>query len=68
MVCLRVFEYSTKSNIILLKYDVLFLLFYFAGDIIQENFVDSYNNLTLKTVLMLKWTSRNCAGKGKSKN
>lgn len=34
------------------------------GDIIQENFVDSYNNLTLKTVLMLKWTNRNCAGKG----
>lgn len=39
----------------------------FAGDIIQENFVDSYNNLTLKTVLMLKWTSRNCEGKGKSR-
>lgn len=34
------------------------------GDIIQEGFVDSYNNLTLKTVLMLKWVTKSCANKG----
>lgn len=35
-----------------------------SGDIIQENFVDSYNNLTLKTILMLKWANNNCVNKG----
>lgn len=34
------------------------------GDIIQENFVDSYNNLTLKSILMLKWVNNNCIDKG----
>lgn len=33
------------------------------NDLIQENFLDSYNNLTLKTLLMLKWVNVNCAGK-----
>lgn len=35
------------------------------GDIIQENFRDSYNNLTLKSILMLKWVKNNCLDKGK---
>lgn len=35
------------------------------GDIIQENFIDSYNNLTLKTIMMLKWVTNNCDGRGK---
>ncbi|CRK96359.1 CLUMA_CG009776, isoform A [Clunio marinus] len=35
------------------------------GDIIQENFLDSYNNLTIKTVLMLKWANINCVEKVK---
>lgn len=35
-----------------------------SGDIIQENFIDSYNNLTLKTILMLKWANNNCVNKG----
>lgn len=35
------------------------------GDIIQESFVDSYNNLTLKTIMMLKWVTNNCDGRGK---
>ncbi|XP_053679819.1 uncharacterized protein LOC128730765 [Anopheles nili] len=35
------------------------------GDIIQESFIDSYNNLTLKTVMMLKWVTNNCDGKVK---
>ncbi|KAG5676379.1 hypothetical protein PVAND_006220 [Polypedilum vanderplanki] len=35
------------------------------GDIIQENFLDSYNNLTLKSILMLKWVTNNCADKVK---
>lgn len=39
-----------------------------SGDIIQENFVDSYNNLTLKTILMLKWANNNCVNKGESVN
>jgi len=30
------------------------------NDIIQENFVDSYNNLTLKSVMALKHISRSC--------
>jgi hypothetical protein len=30
------------------------------GDIIQENFVDSYRNLTLKTLMGLKWVSNYC--------
>ncbi|XP_050673637.1 uncharacterized protein LOC126971377 [Leptidea sinapis] len=30
------------------------------GDIIQEGFVDSYNNLTLKSIMMLKWVTNNC--------
>lgn len=34
-----------------------------SGDIIQENFIDSYNNLTLKSVFMLKWANRNCVNK-----
>lgn len=34
------------------------------GDIIQESFIDSYNNLTLKTIMMLKWVTNNCDGKG----
>ncbi|SPP75739.1 beta-1,3-galactosyltransferase 1 [Drosophila guanche] len=31
------------------------------NDIIQESFVDSYNNLTLKSVMALKHISRSCA-------
>jgi beta-1,3-galactosyltransferase 1 len=34
------------------------------GDIIQEDFVDSYNNLTLKSIFMLKWVTNNCLDKG----
>ena len=30
------------------------------GDIVQENFVDSYRNLTYKGIMGLKWVSRNC--------
>lgn len=33
-------------------------------DIIQENFIDSYNNLTLKSVMMLKWVSSHCSHSG----
>ena len=29
-------------------------------DIIQVNFIDSYNNLTLKTLSILHWTKKNC--------
>lgn len=34
------------------------------NDLIQESFFDSYNNLTLKTVMMLKWVNGSCADKG----
>lgn len=34
-------------------------------DILQENFHDSYNNLTIKSLMMLKWVNNNCANKGK---
>ena len=30
------------------------------GDMVQEDFVDSYENLTLKTIMGLKWVSQNC--------
>ncbi|KAK9302175.1 hypothetical protein QLX08_005770 [Tetragonisca angustula] len=30
------------------------------NDIIQEKFYDTYNNLTLKSVMMLKWVTSNC--------
>lgn len=33
------------------------------GDVIQESFLDTYNNLTLKTVMMLKWANRSCQNK-----
>lgn len=33
------------------------------NDLIQESFLDSYNNLTLKTVMMLKWVNGSCADK-----
>ena len=36
-----------------------------TGDIIQENFLDSYNNLTLKSILMLKYVKNNCENKVK---
>ncbi|XP_043288700.1 beta-1,3-galactosyltransferase 1-like isoform X2 [Venturia canescens] len=29
-------------------------------DVIQEKFYDTYNNLTLKSVMMLKWVTKNC--------
>ncbi|XP_063787477.1 beta-1,3-galactosyltransferase 2-like [Pseudophryne corroboree] len=31
-------------------------------DIIQQDFIDSYNNLTLKTLMGMEWTSRLCPG------
>jgi hypothetical protein len=31
------------------------------GDILQEDFVDSYRNLTLKTMMIFKWASEQCA-------
>lgn len=34
------------------------------NDLIQESFLDTYNNLTLKTVMMLKWVNGRCVGKG----
>lgn len=30
------------------------------NDIIQEGFLDSYNNLTVKSLMMLKWVNRYC--------
>lgn len=30
------------------------------NDIIQEQFLDTYNNLTLKSVMLLKWITSNC--------
>lgn len=34
------------------------------GDVIQENFLDSYNNLTLKSIMMLKWVTNRCNDSG----
>ncbi|XP_063977178.1 beta-1,3-galactosyltransferase 1-like isoform X2 [Diachasmimorpha longicaudata] len=30
------------------------------GDIVQEKFIDTYNNLTIKSVMLLKWVTTNC--------
>ncbi|XP_037083947.1 beta-1,3-galactosyltransferase 5-like [Pollicipes pollicipes] len=30
------------------------------GDVLQEDFPDHYNNLTIKTVFMLKWLTHRC--------
>jgi len=30
------------------------------GDIIQESFIDTYANLTVKSLMLLKWFSQNC--------
>ncbi|XP_037103046.1 beta-1,3-galactosyltransferase 2-like [Syngnathus acus] len=32
------------------------------GDLIQSDFLDSYNNLTIKTMVMLEWLNSYCAG------
>lgn len=29
-------------------------------DIVQENFIDTYNNLTIKSVMLLKWVMQRC--------
>lgn len=39
----------------------------YNNDLIQESFLDTYNNLTLKTVMMLKWVNNNCIDKGERK-
>lgn len=33
-------------------------------DILQQDFADTYNNLTLKTLMGLEWVSKYCAGAG----
>jgi hypothetical protein len=33
----------------------------FYGDIVQQNFLDSYFNLTLKTIMSLNWISKYCS-------
>ena len=30
------------------------------GDIVQESFVDTYQNLTIKSLMLLKWFEQNC--------
>lgn len=30
------------------------------GDVVQEDFFDTYNNLTIKSVMMLKWVNATC--------
>ncbi|KAJ8972913.1 hypothetical protein NQ317_008803 [Molorchus minor] len=45
---------SSMQNDVLLESDQY-------GDIIQEHFIDSYNNLTLKSIVMLKIATTYCA-------
>ena len=30
------------------------------GDIVQERFIDSYYNLTIKSLMVVKWATQNC--------
>ncbi|NWH83018.1 B3GT5 galactosyltransferase, partial [Piaya cayana] len=32
------------------------------GDIVQQDFLDTYNNLTLKTLMGLQWVGAHCPG------
>ena len=32
------------------------------GDIVQESFVDTYANLTVKSLMLLKWFTNSCTG------
>lgn len=36
------------------------------GDIIEEDFLDTYHNLTLKSIAMLKWINLTCYGSNNS--
>lgn len=36
------------------------ILLFRYGDIVQEDFVDSYRNLTHKAIMALRWVSQNC--------
>ena len=33
------------------------------GDILQESFLDTYANLTVKSLMLLKWFTTSCSGK-----
>lgn len=46
-----------KSRFIQQKIDEEFVLF---GDIVQEDFIDNYRNLSLKTISILKWAEMYC--------
>ena len=35
------------------------------GDILQESFIDTYANLTIKSLMLLKWFTNSCKGTGK---
>ena len=35
---------------------------YLYGDILQESFVDTYANLTIKSLMLLKWFTTSCKG------
>lgn len=48
----------SRSNEINEKLQHEFELF---GDIVQENFMDTYKNLTLKTLMGFKWVSKYCS-------
>lgn len=48
---------QTENNTI---QDKIYAEHYRYNDIIQERFIDSYNNLTLKSVMMLKWVYNHC--------
>ena len=32
------------------------------GDIVQESFLDTYANLTVKSLMLLKWFTTSCKG------
>ncbi|CAO1307398.1 unnamed protein product [Diamesa hyperborea] len=45
--------------------EIFKLKYLITGDIIQENFLDTYNNLTLKSIFVLKYVKNNCENKVK---
>ncbi|KAJ8962723.1 hypothetical protein NQ318_001121 [Aromia moschata] len=57
---LMVVSTSIKRIFLFLQNDVLLESDQY-GDIIQEHFIDSYNNLTLKSIVMLKIATTYCA-------
>lgn len=58
----RTFLYSSDKEVNYLQ-DKLRIESELYSDILQEDFIDSYHNLTLKSIMLLKWVANRCKEK-----